>query len=128
MAYFCSMSKTRIFALILVAFMLICIFTNPSKEQFEEAIAQKASTLIKQQLQYEDQNAVRLAMSLFGDKVVDNFVSNNIVIENYYLFSVAKIKWQSEETPIGGGALKTIWLSPKIDEKADEIISILKSL
>ena len=112
----------------MVAFMLICILTNPSKEQFEETISQKATAIIKQQLKYEDQNAVDLTMALFGNKVVDNFLANNIIISNYYLFSIVKIKWDGQETPIGGGAIKTIWLSPKIDEKTDEIIGILKTL
>lgn len=122
------MSKTRIFALATVAFMLICIFTNPSKEEFEEAITQKATNIIKDQLHYKDQGAVDLAMNLFGNKIVSNFVQNNVRIDNYYLFSIVKINWQGEETPIGGGALKNVWFSPKIDEKTNEIIGVLKSM
>ncbi|MCI0921852.1 hypothetical protein [Sphingobacterium rhinopitheci] len=122
------MSKTRVFALLMVAFMLICILTNPSKEKFEDAISNKATTIVKQQLHYKDQGAVDLAMALFGHKTVNEFVNNNIIIKNYYLFSVATLKWEGQEMPIGGGALQTIWLSPKIDEKADEIIGVLKSL
>lgn len=108
--------------------MLICILTNPSKEQFEEAIEQKATAVIKQQLEYKDNGAVDLAMTLFGNKVVENFVKNNVIIKNYYLFSIANIQWEGKLNPIGGGALKTVWLSPKIDEEADKIIGILKSL
>lgn len=122
------MSKTRIFALATVAFMLICIFTNPSKEEFEEAITQKATNIIKDQLHYKDQGAVDLAMNLFGNKIVSNFVQNNVRIDNYYLFSIVKINWQGEETPIGGGVLKNVWFSPKIDEKTNEIIGVLKSM
>jgi hypothetical protein len=55
-------------------------------------------------------------------------VETNVVIRNYYLFSTVSIKWQGEETPIGGGAFKTIWFSPTIDEKVDEIIGVLKDL
>lgn len=122
------MSKTRIFALAMVAFLLVCILTNPSKEQFEKAITEKATHIIKTQLQYQDKGAVDLAMSLFGNKIVNRFVETNVIIENYYLFTLVKIKWQGEENIIGGGALKKVWLSPKIDEKTDEIISTLKSL
>lgn len=122
------MSKTRVFALIMVVFMLICILTNPSKEQFESAIKQKATTIIKDQLKYEDQGAVDLAMSLFGNKVVDDFITNTVVVKNYYLFSVVQIKWEGQEISVGGGILKTVWLSPKIDEKATEIIDVLGSL
>jgi len=122
------MSKKRIFAFTVIAFMLICILTNPSKEKFEEVIANKTTAIIKKQLEYEDQDAITLAMSLFGNKIVDRFIENNIIVENYYLFSIVKIKWEGQETPIGGGAIKTVWLSPEIDKKTDEIISVLKSL
>ncbi|MNF05923.1 hypothetical protein D3C80_2057620 [compost metagenome] len=67
-------------------------------------------------------------MQLFGNKLVDSFVQNSVVIDNYYLFSLTKIKWQGTEQIIGGGAFKQIWLSPKIDEKADEIIAALKKI
>lgn len=122
------MSKTRIFAIITVVFMLICILTNPSKEKFEDVITQKATSIIKQQLQLEDDAAMDLAMSLYGNAIVKQVVSDNIIIKNYYLFTVVKIKWQSEEQTIGGGAIQTVWLSPEIDKKIDEIIGVLKSL
>lgn len=122
------MSKTRIFALSVVALMLICILTNPSKEQIENTVSNKATSIIKKQLGYQDQGALDLAMGLFGNKIVNEFVGNNIIVNNYYLFSLVKIKWQGEETTIGVGGLKKVWLSSKIDEKTDEIIHILKSL
>lgn len=122
------MSKTRIFALSVVVLMLICILTNPSKEQIENTVSNKATSIIKKQLGYQDQGALDLAMGLFGNKIVNEFVGNNIIVNNYYLFSLVKIKWQGEETTIGVGGLKKVWLSSKIDEKTDEIIHILKSL
>lgn len=122
------MSKTRIFALSLVAIMLAAIFTNPSKETFETTIKAKAKDLLQKQLHYKDKDALQFGMTLFGDKIIQDFVEKNVVVTNYYLFSLVKIKWQGQETPIGGGAFKTVWLSPKIDEKADEIIGIMKNL
>lgn len=122
------MSKTRIFALTLVALMLAAILSNPKEERIQEAVRQKATSLIEQQLHYKDRDAIQLGMTLFGNKVVDDFITHNVIIDNYYLFSLAKVRWQGQETPIGGGAFTIVWLSPKIDEKADEIISILKNL
>lgn len=122
------MSKTRIFALILLALLVIGILLNPTKEQLEDAVKTKAISLVEQQLGFNDQDALKLGMNLYGNKLVQDFVEKNVVVTNYYLFSLVKIRWQSQETPIGGGAFKTIWLSPKIDEKADEIITVLKSL
>ncbi len=122
------MSKTRIFALLVIAIILAAILTNPSKEKFETAISSKAEQILRKQLDYQHQDAVQLGMTLFGDRLVKDFVNNNVVIENYYLFSLAKIKWQGETTPIGGGAFRQVWLTSKIDEKADEIIGTLKDL
>lgn len=122
------MSKTRIFALVMLALILGAILTNPPREQFEKVIKTKATEILEKQLKYKDQDAVRLGMTLFGDKITQDFMDRTISIKNYYLFSIVRLKWQDKETPIGVGAFKTVWLSSKIDEKADEIIGILKDL
>lgn len=122
------MSKTRIFALSIVAIMLAAILTNPKKEDLELAVQNKAKSLLQQQLSYENKDALALGMTLFGDRIVNEFVEKNVIIENYYLFSLVKIRWQGQDTPIGGGAFKYVYLSPEIDKKADEIVGILKNL
>ncbi|GGH11542.1 hypothetical protein FAZ19_00410 [Sphingobacterium alkalisoli] len=122
------MSKTRIFALIIIVIMLAAIVTNPKEETFYSAVKEKATLLVEKQLNYEHRDALDLGMTLFGNRIVDEFVENNVKIKNYYLFSVVSLKWQGEETPIGGGAFKKIWFSSKIDEKAEEIVDILKTL
>lgn len=122
------MSKTRIFALVMLALILGSILTNPPREQFEKVIKSKATEILEKQLKYKDKDALHLAMTLFGDNITQEFIDRNITIHNYYLFSIVKLRWQNNEGPIGVGAFKRVWLSPKIDEKADEIITILKDL
>lgn len=122
------MSKTRIFALLLFGIMVAAILTNPKKENLEDAITDKAKSLLTKQLNYKDQGAINLGMNLFGDRIVSEFVQNNVIIENYYLFSLIKIKWQGDIMPIGGGAFTKVWISPEIDKKADEIVGVLKNL
>lgn len=122
------MSKKRIFALILIAVMLTAILTNPSKEEHEKIVRDKAEQLLKSQLHAKDQQFFGLGMQLFGNDIVDKFIQTSVVVDNYYLFSLTKIKWQGTEQIIGGGAFKHIWLSPKIDEKADEIIAAIKKI
>lgn len=65
-------------------------------------------------------------MKLFGNTLIDQFLENHIKVENYYLFSLTKIQWDNQEQVIGGGAFKQIWLSPKIDEKAKQIVAAIK--
>ena len=122
------MSKKRIFALILIVVMLAAILTNPSKEEHEKIVRAKAEQLLKNQLHAKDREFFGLGMQLFGNDIVDKFIQSSVVVDNYYLFSLTKIKWQGTEQIIGGGAFKHIWLSPKIDEKADEIIAALKKI
>lgn len=43
------MSKTRIFALTLIALMLVAVFTNPTTEQMEAEVKAKATQLLKQE-------------------------------------------------------------------------------
>ncbi|MCW8310991.1 MULTISPECIES: DUF4359 domain-containing protein [Sphingobacterium] len=122
------MSKKRIFALLLIVIMLAAILTNPSKEEHEKVVRAKAEQLLKNQIHAKDQEFFGLGMQLFGNKLVDNFIQSSVIVDNYYLFSLTKIKWQGTEQVIGGGAFRYIWLSPKIDEKADEIIAALKKI
>ncbi|UIR55707.1 DUF4359 domain-containing protein [Sphingobacterium sp. SRCM116780] len=122
------MSKKRIFALLIVALMLGAVFTNPKREQHELAVKEKTESLLKKQVGQKEQIFVNLGMKLFGKNIVDNFVSKALIVDNYYLFSLTKIKWQGKETIIGGGAFGKIWLSPKIDEKADEIVAAMKKM
>lgn len=126
--YFCPMSKKRLFALIIVVLILTAVITNPSAEKHEEAIKEKATSILKQQLNYENEDAIQLGMTLFGDRIVKEFVQSNVVIKNYYLFSLVNVRWQSDETTIGVGVFGKIWLSSQIDEEVDKIIRVLKEL
>lgn len=120
------MSKTRVFALLGVVIMLVAVFTNPSKEKINEKLSLKAKEILKKQLDYKHKDAVDLGMMLIGDQVVNEFVNNYTYTENYYLFSLVKINWNSEKITIGGGAFGQVWISSKIDEKAGMLIDALK--
>lgn len=122
------MSKTRIFAVIVVAIMLAAVATNPSRQQHERVIRQKAVEVLQNQLAYAHKDAFDLGMTLFGDRVIEEFIQSNVVVKNYFLFSVTKIRWQGDEVTIGGGAFTHVWLSERLDEEADKIIRILKDL
>lgn len=122
------MSKTRLFALIAIALLLAAVITNPSADKHEEAIMEKTTSILKQQLDYKNEEAVQLAMTLFGDRIVREFVQSNITIQNYYLFSIVRVHWQSDEATIGVGVFGKVWLSSRIDDEIDKIIRILKEL
>lgn len=118
--------KTRIFALGVITLMLVAFFSNPKNEQHERAIKDKATSLLKQQVGKQDRKVLDVGIKLFGSTLIDRFMRNHVQIENYYLFSLIKIRIGQENHTLGGGAFGTIWLSPKIDEKVAEIAAIIK--
>lgn len=120
------MSKTRIFAISMIVLMLIAFFSNPKQEQHEKIVREKAIVLLKQQAGKQNEQMVDFGIQLFGNTLIDQFMQNHVKVENYYLFSVTKIRVGHQENTIGGGAFGTIWLSPKIDEKAAEIVKMIK--
>ncbi|MFD2598490.1 hypothetical protein ACFSQ3_05945 [Sphingobacterium corticis] len=122
------MSKTRIFALVGIVIMVVAFLTNPSRERHEEILRAKAEELLTAQLNYEQKDAVELGMMLFGNRVINEFIENNVKIDNYYLFTITRIRWENQEHTIGGGAFGMVWLSPKIDEEANKIIQTLQTL
>ncbi len=120
------MSKTRIFALTLIVIMLSAVMTNPTPEQHEKKVKEKALALLKQESGKDGKAIVDMGIQLFAGTLVDQFLQNHVQVDNYYLFSLTKIRWDHKETIIGAGAFKQLWLSPKIDAKAKEIVAIIK--
>ncbi|TDS14923.1 DUF4359 domain-containing protein [Sphingobacterium paludis] len=121
------MSKTRIFALAVIILMVLAFWTNPTKEQHEDAVRAKAIVLLKEQAGSENQSIVDFGVQLFGNTLIDQFMKNHIKTDNYFLFSVTKVHWDNQETILGVGAFQHVWLSKKIDEKAAAIVDMIKA-
>ena len=121
------MSKTRIFAITVILLMVVAFWTNPTKQQHEDTVREKAITLLKDQAGTENRSIVDFGVQLFGNTLIDQFMKNHIKTDNYYLFSVTKVQWENQENILGVGAFKHVWLSKKIDEKAAEIVKMIKA-
>lgn len=110
----------------MIVLMLIAFFSNPKQEQHEKIVREKAIVLLKQEAGEQNEQAIDFGIQLFGNTLIDQFMRNHVKVENYYLFSLTKIQMGHQKNTIGGGAFGTIWLSPKIDEKAAEIAKLIK--
>ena len=121
------MSKTRIFAILGILIILTAVFTNPSKEKINAKLTVKVKDILAKQLEYKHKDAVDFGMMLFGDQLVNEFVNNYTFTDNYYIFSLSKINWNSEKIIIGGGAFGQVWISPQIDAKVGKVVDALKN-
>ncbi|MBP3944158.1 DUF4359 domain-containing protein [Sphingobacteriaceae bacterium WQ 2009] len=122
------MSKKRIFSLLAFVLILVAIFTNPTKEEHQAAVKVKATQLVSDQLGSKENDLLAFGMQLFGNNIVDEFCDRVVFVDNYYLFSLTKIKWEGKESIVAFGAFHKIFYSGKIDEKFNEIIAVLKQL
>lgn len=120
------MSKTRIFAVLGIAILIAAFLTNPKTEQHEGRVTAKAMELMKAQASGSKKDVMRLGMDVFGRVLVQQFVEDNVRVKNYYLFSLTQIRWDNKDVTVGLGLFNKVWLSPKIDEKAKEVVDLIK--
>lgn len=120
------MSKTRIFALFGITFLLFSFLSNPKKENHEKVVKHKIVSLLKTESGTKNEELIDFGMQLIGNTLVYQFTENHIHIKNYYIFSLTKVSWEDQNIIIGLGIFGKVWLSPKIDEKAQELLTIIK--
>lgn len=122
------MSGKRLFAIVLLAIMMASFALNPSKEEIQDALKDKITMILKQELGIKNDDAYKLAMTLYGDKMVQKIINNYTEVDNYYFFSLARVSWQEDKVIIGGGAFKEIRFTKQIDQKLQKIINNLKKI
>lgn len=122
------MSKTRILAIIAVAILLTAIVTNPKEEKHQQEISTVAKTILEKQLGYENKDAIQLGMTLFGDRIINNFMNTNVSVKNYYLFSLTTLHWEAERHTIGIGAFGKVWITDAFEKESTKIMQTLKKL
>lgn len=122
------MSGKRIFAILLLILLMASFVSNPSKKEIQLALRDRIVTVLKSELGIKHEDAYQLAMTLYGNKMMEELLSNYTEVQNWYFFSLVKVFWQGDSTVIGGGAFSKIWFSRQIDQKAKEIIDTLKKV
>lgn len=102
--------------------------SNPSKKEIQLALRDRIVTVLKSELGIKHEDAYQLAMTLYGNKMMEELLSNYTEVQNWYFFSLVKVSWQGDSRVIGGGAFSKIWFSRQIDQKAKEIIDTLQKV
>ena len=122
------MSKKRILSIALIALILAGFFTNPPSEKIRTDVEERVRAILRKELNLKHQDAFELGMQLYGNKLLHELSEQYIVVENYYAFSIIKVRWQSEENTVGIGVFNRTLFSKKIDKKAAEIFHVIKQL
>lgn len=97
------------FVCILIALMFVV--TCPDKQKHQEVI--KASLSERFDAKLSDQSSESSLFSLLGSvittNIIDVFLSSELRVDNYFLFSLGVVSWQGEEKTISLGVLNHVF-------------------
>jgi hypothetical protein len=122
-----SSSSGLFFFLFIVLVCLGAFATNPTSVEHKLILKDKMreylnTELDKMQLENDNKFAA-LGASLgaaFGGIIVDKFIDESVVVDDYYLFSITNVRWEGKINMVGVGIFGKVILHPDIDKKLKE--------
>ena len=122
-----SSSSGLFFLFFIVLVCLGAFATNPTSVEHKLILKDKMREYLntgidKMQLENDNKFAA-LGASLgaaFGGIIVDKFIDENVVIDDYYLFSITNVRWEGKIKMVGVGIFGKVILHPDIDKKMKE--------
>ena len=117
--------RKLVFLLILA---LIAVFTNPSLEKHQQAVAEKVKNLKEMDEDVDGDDLKRIG-ALLGDAIglntMEKYLNNNVKTEDLKVFSLTKLKINGEYKTVGIGAFGQVFLFDDIKsfvlEKSEEM-------
>jgi hypothetical protein len=115
---------------ILFFIVLVCLgafATNPTSVEhkliLKDKIREYLNTEIDKMQLENDNKFAALGASLgaaFGGVIADKFIDENVVVDDYYLFSITNVRWEGKIKMVGVGIFGKVILHPDIDKKMKE--------
>jgi len=121
-------SSSGLFFLFFVILVCLGAFaTNPTSVEHKLILKDKMREYLnteidKMQLENDNKFAA-LGASLgaaFGGIIVDKYIDENVVVDDYYLFSITNVRWEGKIKMVGLGIFGKVVLHPDIDKKLKE--------
>lgn len=118
--------KKLISLIVVVAAVLLLVFTCPNKEAHQDKIKTTMTNLVEEHLTQqasEDEKGLALLGSLFASKMVDVAMEQKLEVDNYVVCSVGKVTFEGKTRYISFGILNQVFVMGQ-----DEIRNAMKSL
>lgn len=121
-------SSSGLFFLFFIVLVCLGAFaTNPTSVEHKLILKDKMREYLKTEIdkmQLENDNKfAALGASLgaaFGGVIVDKFIDENVLVDDYFLFSITNVRWDGEMKTVGVGIFGKVILHPDIDKKMKE--------
>ena len=122
-----SSSSGLFFLFFIILVCLGAFATNPTSVEHKLILKDKMREYLnteidKMQLENDNKFAA-LGASLgaaFGGVIADKFIDENVVVDDYYLFSITNVRWEGKIKMVGVGIFGKVILHPDIDKKLKE--------
>lgn len=121
--------KKVLYLVLLGMVVILAAVTNPSVGDHRDAVKEKVHKHLKEKFADtaddtegswgEIGNSLGLAL---GAVLLDPMVKKVIRVDNYVLFSLTRAEWEDDSNVIGVGLFGHVFLSPKMDEKLEEVV------
>ena len=120
------MNKTLLSLLVLLFIAGVCVVSCPKYDDHSQIINREVDRVIKEKISENAKSDSDKVISWFASalcsKISEYLIEDNLIVDNYILFSVGKISLGDEEKIISIGALNYIYtdLTDAIDKEWDK--------
>lgn len=119
--------KNNLFFLLLIA--LIGVFTNPSLEKHQAAVAEKVNELGNVNGEVDGDSLKKLGALLgeaIGLNTMEKYLNNNVKVEDLKVISLTKLKINGTYKTVGVGAFGKVFLFDDVKSYIEEKVETLK--
>ena len=118
------MKKLFLFLIVLAGLAVIRYLTNPTEAMHREAGKEKLEKIMENTLmRYGVGKNILSSLGIDpGNKYVGQMIDSHISIDNYYVFSLTRLKWEDKSYVIGVGIFNKVFISNKVDDIAAKTI------
>jgi hypothetical protein len=112
--------------LYLIFLLLLCIgafATNPSSAEHKLILKDKMRQLLNSEINKlkneNDNEFAQLGATLgaaIGGAFTDKFVEENVIVDDYYLFSITKVRYEGKRNIVGLGIFGKVILHPDMEK------------
>ena len=115
--------KLGLTVVVIVLFVIGLVATCPSTEKHEEAIEKTCTEVVDKVVEKENNILVSGLTSMFGGRIAGVLVKSMLTVDNYFFFSVGKIKIPTEAEPRVAtiGVLGHVFVLASADEISEKL-------
>ena len=109
--------------LIIAAIAAITFITNPCEATHRDVMRLRSTIVMNEVVAAQNNLLLSGTWAATGNRLLTEFINASVTRDNYFLFSITKIKWENQSYSVGFGIFGNVFISRRINkELVEEII------